>query len=162
MFTKKKVIWSIVGVTIISLILLIIPGVIDYLKYRNVVKAIGGMPWQDGGTITMVREPCILDTPASSPTTCAISCPLVTGVLGPACTGYIEIDTASQHGTTFLAAPTGFKYIGGGTHPTANMQYISGGSSNAMPWAIAIPGKGAIRIQKVVDWFDYIIAGFKD
>jgi hypothetical protein len=132
MFTKKRIIWLVI---IISLILLIIPGIIDYFEYRSVVKAVSSMPWQDGGEITMVREPCILDTPA--------------------------IDTVGQLGTTFMAAPIGFVYRGGGTHPTAGMQFLAGGSTNAQPWVIGIPGKSAIRIQKVADWFNYMIAGFK-
>ncbi len=163
MFTKKRIIRTIVSLIVVSLILMIIPGIIDYFEYRSVVKATATMPWQDGGQITMVKEPCILDTPVSSPVTCAISCPLVTSVLGPACMGYIEIDTAGQLGTTFLAAPTGFVYQGGGTHPAAGMQFIAGGSTNAQPWVIGIPGKFAMRTQKVIDWFNkYIIAGLKD
>ena len=161
MFTKKRIIWTIVSLIAISLILLITPGIIDYFEYRSVVKAVSSMPWQDGGEITMVREPCILDTPATSPTTCAISCPLVTSVLGPACIGYIEIDTVGQLGTTFIAAPIGFVYQGGGTHPVAGMQFLAGGASNIQPWVIAIPGKFTTRTQKVIDWFDYVIAGFK-
>ena len=161
MTIKKKTIYLIILVCIISFIIFLIPGVIDYLEFKQVAKAVGGMPWQEGGTITMVREPCILDTPATSPTTCAISCPLVTSVWGPACMGYIEIDTVGQYGTPFIAAPVGFVYQGGGTHPTAGMQFLVGGASNAQPWVIGIPGATAIKIQKIVDWFNYVIAGFK-
>ncbi|MBU4256876.1 hypothetical protein KKC04_00500 [Patescibacteria group bacterium] len=162
MLTKKRIIWLIAGIAIISLILLIIPGIVDYLDYQKAVEAAGGMPWQDGGKITIVREPCVLDTPATSPTTCAISCPLVTGALGPACTGYIEIDTVGQLGTTFIAAPIGFVYKGGGAHPVAGMQFIAGGATNISPWVIGIPGASASRIQKLVDSFKVIIAGFED
>ncbi len=136
-------------------------GIFDYLEYKKAAKAVGGMPWQDGGTITMVREPCVLDTPANAPTTCAISCPMVTSVYGSACINYIEIDTQSQYGTTFIAAPVGFVYSGGGTHPSPGMQYIAGGSSNVMPWVIGIPGASVSRIQSLVNAFKYIIAGFK-
>lgn len=161
MLTKKRTIWLIAGIAIISLILLIIPGIVDYLDYQKAVRAAGGMPWQDGGKITMVREPCVLDTPAIFPTTCAISCPLVTGALGTACAGYIEIDTTGQLGTTFIAAPIGFVYKGGGTHPVAGMQFITGGATNISPWVIGIPGASASRIQKLVDSFKVIIAGFR-
>lgn len=161
MLTKKRIIWLIAGIAIISLILLIIPGIVDYLDYQKAVEAAGGMPWQDGGKITTVRKLCVLDTPATSPTTCAISCPLVTGALGPACTGYIEIDIMGQLGTTFIAAPIGFVYKGGGAYPVEGMQFIAGGATNITPWVIGIPGGVAGRIQILVDSFKVIIAGFK-
>ena len=162
MFSKKRIIWLVVGVVVVSFVVYVGTGIFDYLEYRSVVRATGGMPAQDGGKITMVREPCILDTPASSPTTCAVSCPLVTGAVGTLCTGYIEIDTTGQLGTTFIAAPVGFTYLGGGTHPTANMDFLYGGASNIQPWVIGIPSASAMRIQKVIDWFDFIIAGFRE
>jgi len=141
MFTKKKILIIIISVLVLgSLGYFYAPKAADYYEWRQVVKAAGSMPWQDGGTIIMVREPCVLDTPAVSPTTCAISCPLVTGAVGTLCTGYIEIDTASQMGTTFIAAPVGFVYKGGGTHPAPGMQFIAGGVSNIQPWVIGIPG----------------------
>ena len=136
-------------------------GFFGYLEFRKIAAAVGGMPAQDGGKITAVLEPCVLDTPASSPTTCAISCPLVTGAVGTLCTGYIEIDTIGQFGTTFIAAPTGFVYSGGGAHPTANMNFLYGGASNVQPWVIGIPVKAASRVQKLVDAFNFVMAGFK-
>jgi hypothetical protein len=160
MIAKKRIIWLIAGIAIISLILLVIPGIVDYFNYQSAVEAAGSMPWQDGGKITMVREPCVLDTPPPAPTTCAISCPLVTGALGTACAGYIEIDTIGQLGTTFIAAPIGFVYKGGGAHPIAGMQFIAGGASNINPWVIGIPKGVASRIQILADAFKVIIAGF--
>ncbi len=158
--TKKKII-LITSIFIMAILFWLVPGIFDYLEYKKTVEAVGGMPWQDGGIITMVREPCVLDTPQIAPTTCAASCPMVTSVYGSACTGYIEIDTQSQHGTTFIAAPINFVYRGGGMHPMVGMQYIAGGASNAIPWVIGIPGASASRIQKLVNVFKYIISGFK-
>ena len=146
----------------IGLLIFIGSGFVDYLEYRSVAEAAGAMPWQDGGTISMVRMPCVLDTPVIAPTTCAISCPLVTSVLATACAGYIEIDTTGQLGTMFIAAPIGFKYQGGGTFPKAGDKFLTGGSSNIMPWVIGIPGPVASRIDKIVKWFDFIIAGKKE
>ena len=162
MFSKKKIIFGIASVIVVSLVIYVGVGIFDYLEFRNVAISSGGMPAQDGGKITAVLEPCILDTPASSPTTCAVSCPLVTGAVGTLCTGYIEINTTGQLGTTFIAAPVGFTYLGGGTHPTANMDFLYGGASNIQPWVIGIPSASAMRIQKVIDWFDFIIAGIKE
>lgn len=157
----KKIILLIAIFIITASFVYLGPGAVDYINFRNIAKSVGGMPWQDGGQITMVKMPCILDTPAIDPVTCAASCPLVTFAWGTACTAYIEIDTTSQFGTIFIAAPTGFVYQGGGTFPTAGMQYIAGGASNAIPWVIGIPGASASRIQKLVDGVKYVIAGFK-
>ena len=139
MFDKRKLIIILSLLILVSAGYFFTPQVINYFKWQQAVEAASAMPWQDGGTITMVREPCVLDTPATSPVTCGISCPLVSSVYGSACTGYIEIDVQSQFGTTFLAVPVSFQYRGGGTHPRAGTQYISGGASNAMPWVIGIP-----------------------
>ncbi|MBA3047921.1 hypothetical protein KKC83_05130 [Patescibacteria group bacterium] len=159
---KKKKIWLAAGVIAACFAIYMAIGVFDYLEYRNAAIASGSMPAQDGGRITMVREPCILDTPANVPTTCAVSCPLVTTAVGTLCTGYIEIDTTGQLGTTFIAAPTGFVYKGGGTHPTAGMDFLYGGASNALPWVIGIPSKAASRTQKLVGVFNFVMAGFRE
>ena len=111
----------------------------------------------------MVREPCVLDTPPppATPILCGLSCPLVTFAVGGACIGYIEIITAGQKGTPFIAAPISFVYKGGGTHPAPGMSFLAGGSSNAMPWVIGIPSMAASRTQKLVDAANYMIALFK-
>jgi hypothetical protein len=158
----NKIIWSAVGAIILVSVIYLGPGIVDYINFKNVAESAGGMPAQDAGRIVMVKQPCILDTPASAPATCAASCPLVTSALASACTGYIELDTQSQQGTVFIAAPIGFIYKGGGKMPTAGMQYIYGGASNAIPWVIGIPSVAALRTQKIIDWFDYAIASFRD
>lgn len=157
MFIKNKLI----------LIFFIIFGLVcwggfDYWNFNKVAKAVGSMPWQDGGIINKVVPKCILDTPAILPTTCAISCPGVTSIYGTGCVGYVEIMTQSQYGTAFLAVPTGFKYGGGGTQPMPGMQYVAGGASNVTPWVIGIPGGVAYKVQQTKNWFNkFIIAGFK-
>jgi hypothetical protein len=162
MFKIKKIIWLVALAVIMVSVGYLGVGVMDYISFKKVVESAGGMPAQDGGRITMVKQPCILDTPATSPTTCAISCPLVTSALGTACISYIEIDTQSQKGTPFLAAPIGYFYRGGGTYPIAGMQYVYGGASNAIPWVIGIPSAPGARIQKIINWYDYGIAAIKD
>ncbi len=161
MFTKKRIFFIILAVLFLSFLGYFGPGISDYLEYRGVAEAAGGMPWQDGGKITLVREPCILDTPATSPTTCAVSCPEVTAILASACVGYIELDVSGQLGTTFMAVPTAFQYKGGGTHPIAGTSFIAGGSSPAQPWVIGIPSAAASRTQKLVRTYEYIVALFK-
>lgn len=158
---KKRILFIFVGLIVIASGYLMI----DYYRWGKFIREInaeGSCATQDGGKITMVRQPCILDTPATEPVNCAASCPLVTSVFETACTGYIELDTQSQLGTTFLAVPTGFVYKGGGTTPTAGMQYIYCGSSNAYPWVIGIPGVAKNNTDRLFDWLKVIIAGFKD
>ena len=182
-----KILFRTLTYSILLLAIIIIGnGVYDYLDYMDAKAASAGMPFQTAGNITLVRPQCILDTPASSPTTCAVSCPGVTTIWGPACTAYLEIDYVPQPGlgieehvanprvhlasvefaqapSYFLAVPIGFQYSGGGTFPATNMQLLMGGASNGMPWVIGIPGLTASNIDKFMNWFDkYIIAGFKD
>lgn len=157
---KKKKIFIILSVIAVGLVIYAGIGIFGYLEFRKVASAVGGMPAQDGGKITAVLEPCILDTPPNAPELCEISCPLVTAAVGPSCIDYIEIDVEGQLGTKFIAAPTGFVYLGGGTHPAANMNFLYGGASNVQPWVIGIPlSASAMRVNKVVNWFDYVIAG---
>ncbi|MCK5061603.1 hypothetical protein KAR28_03560 [Candidatus Parcubacteria bacterium] len=164
MFNKKRIIWFFVIFFVLGFVGYFGVGVFDYLEIVKIEKAIagGGCPGMDGGRISLVREPCILDTPASNPTTCGISCPMATTAWGPACVNYIEVNTTGQLGTIFLTPPIGFVYSGGGTHPTAGMDFLYCGASNAIPWVIGIPGVAASRTKKLVDTFKFIVAGFKD
>ena len=162
--TKKKISLSVFGIIFIAVGIFIMQGIFDYFDYRKAVQAASAMPWQDGGVITLVRPLCILDSPPppAVPVTCAISCPLATLALGPTCVSAIEIDVQGQNGSTFIAAPIGFIYKGGGVYPKVGDQFIAGGSSPANPWIIGIPGSSISRIQKLVDSFKLIIAGIKE
>ncbi len=155
MFIKRKII-LIISIFIVVGLFWLAPEFFDYLEYKKVAEAVGGMPWQDGGVITYVGL-CAPTDPAGN---CAM-CPNVTALFSAACNGYNELDVTSQQGTTFIAVPKTFVYSGGGTFPSSGMQYIAGGASNVMPWVIGIPGVSASRIQKLVDTFKYIIAGSK-
>lgn len=158
----KKIIILLI-VVFVSFSIFIIWGAIDYLKFLNVANSQGAMPWQDGGTITRVQPLCVLDTPSPplTPTTCEISCPMATSWWGPACIYYIELYTASQYETVYMVVPQTFVYSGGGTYPAAGMQYMAGGSSPAGPWVIGIPGAMATRFDKIRNFFNFAIAGFK-
>lgn len=109
------------------------------------VEAVGGMPWSDGGRITMVRQPCVWDTPCQTGTCppCTVSCPLVSSMYGPACTGYIEIDTTGVKGTYFIAAPLAFANYKGSPYPAPGMNFLAGGASNVLPWVIGLSGAPA-------------------
>lgn len=160
MFNKNRLM-KITGILFIILVVYFGSSITDYFKFTKIADSASGLPVQDAGKITFVREPCILDTPAIDPVNCLVSCPLVTLVWESACVNFIELDTISQHGTEFISSPVEMVYRGGGTHPVAGMSYIFGGASNAIPWVIGIPSAGASRIQKLVDIYNFIIAGFK-
>lgn len=137
---KRLFVYGVIGTSIAALALFgwYRQGVAD--DWRAVAQAAGTMPWQDGGTITLVRE-CVLDTPPppTGPFECGISCPFVTSVYHTACPGYIQLDVQSQYGTQFIAVPRGFTYQGGGTYPRAGQQFLVGGASPAVPLVIGIP-----------------------
>lgn len=157
----KKTVWTVVGIILLVCVIYLGLGVVDFISFKTIAKSAGGMPWQDGGKITKVRKPCVLDTPEIDPIACSY-CPLVTKDWGSACAGFIELDTQSQMGTINIDAPIGFVYGGGGTMPAAGMSYIAGGVSGAIPWVIGIPSSPGAKIQKIIDWFDYGIASFKN
>ncbi|MEK7097738.1 MAG: hypothetical protein AAB906_02730 [Patescibacteria group bacterium] len=157
-FTKKKIILSVFAIIIVGIAVFAAHGILGYFGYRKAAEASASMPWQDAGTITYYMPQCVLDTPATSPTTCAISCPLSVTALASACVGYSELWVTGQNGTTYIDVPIGFVYSGGGTVPAVGMSFIAGGSSNVSPWVIGIPGASASRIQKLADAFKFIIA----
>lgn len=159
---KKKIVLSVFVIVIVGIAIFIVQDVFGYLDYRKAAEASASMPWQDAGTITYYMPQCVLDTPATSPTTCAISCPLSVTALASACVGYSELWVTGQNGTTYIDVPIGFVYSGGGTVPTVGMSFIAGGSSNVSPWVIGIPGASASRIQKLADAFNMIIAGMRN
>lgn len=136
---KKLTIFIIMIILLVVAGFLLVPRIAARYEWQNVVEAASAMPWQDGGEITMVNEPCVLDTPLIAPVTCS-HCPFVSVALGSQCEFYIELVLQSQHGTQFMAVPITFDgYRGGGIHPRAGTQYIAGCSSNIVPWVIGIP-----------------------
>lgn len=104
---------------------------------------------------------CISAASANPASVCADS--IKTAVECVGCANYRELDLAySQKDTLFLGTPLTFtNYKGGGVLPQPNMQFIWKGSSNISPWVMGIPSAAASRVQKLVDAYDFIIAGFK-
>lgn len=137
---KKFAVYSIIGISAAALAAFGWYRGVALNEWQTVAHAAGTMPWQDGGTITMVRE-CVLDTPPppTGPFECGISCPFVTSVYHTACPGYIQLDVQAQRGTQFIAVPRGFTYQGGGAYPRSGQQFLVGGASPALPWVIGIP-----------------------
>ena len=159
MFNKKRIIWLIVGVAISGFVVCGGIGIFDYFEYRNVVNATGGMPWQDAGTVSMYQPVCVSTPPDGVCKNC-LMCGPVTG--NYICASYSEIQFTGQLGGMKVCPLQGFVYKGGGTMPMVGQGMIVGGVSDIMPYVIGVPSVSASRIQKLVDAFNYIIAGFKD
>lgn len=139
-------------------------GIGDYLEIFKLreAMALGLCPKGDGGMFSMVRQPCTLDS-ACAPvcTLCSSSCPNTT-IWASACINYIDITATAQYGTTIITPPVSFVYTGGGFMPKAGDEFLFCGLTGYVPLVIGIPGMTAKRIDKVIHWFDYIIAGSKD
>jgi hypothetical protein len=160
MMSRKKKIWLVILTVFFSFAGYYGPGIPGYIEYQKVATAVGGFPWQDGGVISAVlpfaNVPCVLDTPAppAVPTTCAISCPMITALtpLASACVGYYEMEVIGQNGTMVIAVPLGFIFSGGGIIPSPGTQFIAGGMMYYQPAVIGIPGVAASRVIKLADF----------
>lgn len=160
MVTSKKIILWIVSLIFVGFVIYIGVGIFNYFEFKKIAKATGGLPWQDGGVIVEVSPPCL--SCFDPLTDCAECCPVATEYYGPLCVRYTEIYTNSQLGTEFVLVPIDFGYAGGGSFPQQGMQYIGGGASNILVYVVGISKSVATgKIYKIVDWFDYIIAGIK-
>ena len=116
MFKKIHFGYSLVFILVLSVVpltlyLFLILGAIG----TNQASAAAGSIF--GGRITKVI-PCVLDTPAIAPTTCAVSCPLCTGITGTACAAYSEIMFQPMGGTwSFICPLKGYPFKGGTPRP---------------------------------------------
>lgn len=119
-FGKKKILLGlVVGVFIVFVAWM---GV-DYYQWNKAVKAVGGFPWQDGGTITAYQPVCVLTNGVCS--NCTFCPPSY-------CAGHSQISYNGQIGgpSAFMCVPTGFIYSGGGTTPRIGGSIIAGGIAN--------------------------------
>jgi len=135
---------------------------IQYKEFVGVADAGGGCVKFDAGTVGTVlgnTPPCSI-TPAG-----ACTCPLIyTPEFAQSCVGYLQVSVVgTQYGAMTYAVPTVFSnYRGGGMMIKTGDQFIYCGTTNAMPIVWGAPGAGAKRIQKVLDFYDYAVAFFKE
>jgi len=137
-FDKKRIIFSLI--VIVFVFVAVFFG-INYYKWNKVVKAVGGMPFQFGGTVTIYVPKCVSDPYSGVCENCLMCTSPITGVGNYACNGYQEIDFAPAGGTpgvTNVCVPSGFTYSGGGAMPRVGGGIIGGGASNILPWVIGV------------------------
>ncbi|HMB65773.1 MAG TPA: hypothetical protein VKO42_02755 [Patescibacteria group bacterium] len=102
----------------------------------GVAKAVGGLPWEFGGTIQFYNPVCV-EVEGECP-----NCPKCTSMLGPACGGYQEIQYIPASGSMpsvppgTLCAPQGFTFKGG--MPAPGLQLLGGGASPQLPWVVGV------------------------
>lgn len=96
----------------IGLALLVIFAVAGIFAWIISARAISGPSF--GGLVVKVT-PCVLDTPMPYPTTCAVSCPLCTVLLGTACAANMEVIFTPYGGSyNFICPVKGYPFKRGG------------------------------------------------
>lgn len=148
----KKIVYSILGICLFSVVVFF--G-LDMVQYREYINAEGqGCPLQDGGTVMGVQM-CTVTYPSGVCLDCtAINPKLVANVQ---CGAYKQVIVMQNQNTTInaFAVPKTFNNIkGGGTDIVSGDQYLYCGTTAALPIVWGAPGKGAKRIQYLVDAFD--------
>ncbi|MEI8360977.1 MAG: hypothetical protein WCG01_02520 [bacterium] len=121
-------------------------GILFWHKYSQATAA-GACPISEGGMVSKYTPLCVLDTPVVAPTTCAISCPLVTANVGTACVGYSELAIAGQMGNIVIGIPVGFANM---TGMPKTGQFLACLASPMAPIALGFPTGSAMRVQKLV------------
>lgn len=144
---KTVIISSLSLLFIISAVLL----AADYFTFQKTAEAVGGMPWQDGGTVSVYIPVCVATPPDGVCKNCTMCGPKMGNYV---CAGYSEIQLQAQNGTTEVCPVQGFAYSGGGAMPTAGQGIIVGGASNILPWVIGVPGVALSQLQKLAASFN--------
>ena len=89
-------------------------------------------PLYYGGIVTKVT-PCVLDTPAIAPVTCATSCPLCTGLYGSACLLLQEVVMTPIYNNQPRNFVCPIKvYTGINGPPTPGMWWFGGGTNDIL------------------------------
>ena len=148
-----------ISATTISIIIYIGFGVVDYLEYEEAKAAVSGFPLECGIiSTTLVIPGC--NRGALGKCTC-LMCE------ASPCSGHTEIQFLAQSTpkctTNFFCVDPSFTGYTG-KMPSPGDQAIVGATSyiimgNAVYGTPSIAVRG---IDKVVNWFDYIIAGFRE
>jgi|GEM_PF-2117440 hypothetical protein len=163
MAAKKRIIWLSAAATIIIAAVFIGRDIKNYLDFRKVAEAGARAPWQFGGDVVYYQPVCV----ATPPDGICKNCIMCTAAVGNyVCASYSEVQFSPATGSespNYVCPFQGFYYSRwGGPSPSYGQQIMGYGASAAFPWAIAVPSSGASRIQKLVDIFNFFIAGKKE
>jgi hypothetical protein len=134
-------------------------GVLEYNKWleTKTAVAIGGYPWQCGGTISVVQAGC---TRSCMGKCCCALCDAL-------CDGSTQVIFSGQPicGLSYMCIAAQQQVKGTPIQAAAGKQFITGNTSSNLLMGngvIATPSMAAGQMEKLFQGFDYIIAGFKD
>ena len=132
MSKKKIVFFTVVSIFLSVMVYFFTPTVYNRWIFSQAAEAVGGMPWQFGGTVTYYQPGCV---PVLG--ICG-SCPMCTALAGGNCGLYQEVQFMPATGSmgTVVCVPKGFIFLGGVPVPTG--QILGGGASPILPWVIAV------------------------
>ena len=171
MFTKKRKVWFIILIFLITASYFLIPQISNYFKWKKAIEASGGFPYQIGLTNAIIIQ-CALSCngaccsggtlcylkPVSNPSDPQDICINNSDVSGTPAGGMgsnaVFLNTAiGQAGLT-----SGGQLIAGGMGPTL----MNNGVLASVGGCYGCYAKIEKLKDKIGNWFDYIIAGFKD
>jgi len=163
MKTKRKIISLVIGIIIFCFISFQYSGLAEYLRWQNAVKAASAFPYQIGLTKVAIIKCFTTGTP-----------PICEGGLlcytkDPAtCTAYSDVSGAPAGGMGSNALFSNLAMAKAGLTPGG--QLISGGMSPVLMDNGVLASAGGCYgcyakagiIDNFLNFFDYIIAGFKE
>lgn len=143
-------------------------GVYDYTKWiktKNAVAA-GGFPYQCGASKILMVQPSCTETPLGC--TCKPCEALCNGSTQVLITPQQVCSIGSMNPAVVCISPeviaANSMTMGTPLEASVGKQAIFAGISNLMAGngVIATPSLAASRIEKAINWFNYVIASFKD
>ena len=162
MFKKKRIIWLIVLIFLLTASYFLTPQISNYFKWKNAVEASAGFPYQIG-LIQAITIECVPEGEVCVGGTLCIIKDVAE------CKLYSDVSGTPSGGMGFNALFSRIAISQAGLTPGG--QLIAGGMSNILMDNGVLASSGGCygcyaKVEnikdKIVNWFDYIIAGFKD
>lgn len=138
MVLKNKLILLYLIITFIAGLSFVGVKYASYHSYAEVAQAVGGLPWQFGGIVTLYQATCVAVAPDGVCKNCTMCGPATGNYV---CAGYSEIQFIPAGGSmppNYVCPNKAFVYQGGGVMPRAGGDIIGGGLSAVIPWIIGI------------------------
>lgn len=165
MFSKKRIIWLVISVVVVSLVIYGGIGINNYMEWRLAkgVIASGGFTYQIGLTnVTMIN--CFT---AGSPPVCtggtlcyikdAANCTAYSDVSGTPAGGMGSNALFSTQAIAQSGLTIGGQLIAGGTSPVLMDNGVLASSGGCYGCYAKLD-----KDSKIKSWFDFIIAGFRE
>lgn len=162
MFSKKRIIITTIVCVLFILVYVFTPIIENYFKWKQYAKAAGALPYQIGLTNVVIIKCFTTGSPpvCAGGTLCimkdAASCTFYSDVSGTPAGGMGSNGLFLNTAISTAGLTPGGQLIAGGTSPPLMDNGVlasSGGCSGCYA--------KSDTIDKIKNWFDYIIAGFK-